>query len=112
MFTGRQAQALQIYRQLHDQGHYDFSTPGSLPEIPSLSRDHRFSREWQAFNLSADVSTRGSLRNIVLSEVGLRDATLLGFAKRQLRAMRFRPALTETGEAIEASIAWDIKVLR
>ena len=112
MFTGRQAQALQIYRQLHDQGHYDFSTPGSLPEIPSLSRDHRFSREWQAFNVSADVSTRGSLRNIVLSEVGLRDATLLGFAKRQLRAMRFRPALTETGEAIEASIAWDIKVLR
>ncbi|MDG1066463.1 MAG: hypothetical protein P8O91_09625 [Luminiphilus sp.] len=112
MFSGRQSQALQIYGELQREGAYDFSEAAPLPQIPTLGRDHRFSREWQSFSLSADVSTRGNLRNIVLSEVELPDGALLGFARRQLRAMRFRPALTDSGEAIEASVAWNIKVLR
>lgn len=112
MVQGRQAQALQIYQELQRRGNVDFSKPGVLPEMPMLNRDHRFSREWGILSLNAEVAPRGNLKNISLRSAEMADDALSGFARRQLRAMRFRPALTESGEATVASIAWRIKVLR
>ncbi|MBT6038450.1 MAG: hypothetical protein HOH17_04225 [Halieaceae bacterium] len=112
MVKGRHAQALQIYQELQREGHVDFSKPGVLPEMPTLNRDHRFSREWGILSLTAEVAPRGNLKNITLSSATMADDTLSGYARRQLRAMRFRPALSESGEAMGASVAWRIKVLR
>lgn len=112
MLKGRQAQALDIYRELQLQGSYDFSSPGALPEIPKLSRDHRFSREWSTFDIRAEVTPRGNLKNVEVNEKSSPENKLAGFARRQLRDMRFRPALTESGEATESTIVWQVKVLR
>ena len=112
MVKGRHAQALQIYQELQREGNVDFSKPGVLPEMPTLNRDHRFSREWGILSLTAEVAPRGNLKNITLSSATMEEDTLSGYARRQLRAMRFRPALSESGEAIGAPVAWRIKVLR
>lgn len=112
LLRGRHSQAVQIYQQLQRQGSFDFSKPGPLPEVPKLSRDHRFSREWAILNVAADVTQRGKLRNVIVSSPEPADDKLSGFAKRQLRNMRFRPALSKMGETIEAPFAWRVEVLR
>ena len=112
LLRGRHSQAMQIYQQLQLQGSVDFSKPGPLPEVPKLSRDHRFSREWAIRNVSAEVGQRGNLSNVVVIAPEPSEEKLTGFARRQLRSMRFRPALSEMGETVEAPVAWRVEVLR
>jgi hypothetical protein len=112
MHGGRQAQALQIYQMLQQQGSFDFTKPGPLPEVPTLTRDHRISREWAPLKIIGEVTPRGNLRNVVVSAPDPAGDSLLGFARRQLRSIRFRPALTSEGEPIEAPVDWSVKVLR
>ncbi len=109
---GRRSQALEIYAELNDRGDFDFSSPRPVPEIPALGRDRRLSDATSVVNISARVTARGDLRDLDVSEPGIDEKPLAGYAKRQLREVRIRPALDGNGEPQDAVIHWQVLVTR
>ena len=109
---GRRSRALSIYRELQVTGRVDFSTPQPTPTSPPLSRDTRLSDSVTTVDVTAVVTARGGLRDVQITQVSQDGKPAEGFARRQLRETRFRPALDAAGEPVDAAIAWRIDVLR
>ena len=86
--------------------------PQPTPTSPPLSRDTRLSDSVTTVDVTAVVTARGGLRDVQITQVSQDGKPAEGFARRQLRETRFRPALDAAGEPVDAAIAWRIDVLR
>ena len=97
--NGRRTRALATYRELYARHADWFSQPVALPAEPQLSPDPRLADSSDKYSLDATITATG---RIVDLEVRSDTASDLGAVRRQVRELRFRPALDTRGEPFEA----------
>ena len=101
-FYGRSGDAVSTYERLAEKSPGLFSEPVELPH-GLIAASSLPLREVAQATFSFEVTTRGRVREIneISSTSGARDAIRI---KKDLRELRFRPALDESAERVKATV--------
>ena len=110
-FYRKRDRALELYRQACARAPDSFTQAAPLPEHPKLAYELAFQERPIPVRLSVKVSERGQPSDIELTSLDAESTSVPSGLRRSIRKMRYRPALDECKDPIEAMLEMDLVYL-
>ncbi len=138
-FGDRRSSALDLYRSLVAEQPNLLKAPVPLPQGVGIDRDTRLISRWGAVSVDALITTSGRPRDITVTPIiditisttsvdesknasgseqpspddgSSASSAFAGYARQQVRELRFRPAFDDAGNAVEASVTLKLAALK